>query len=1236
MSQDDYYMNFGKNPASGKADRTPAGRAARPEKAAFEADIAATLGYVPNALRVHEGADDAVRSLWAFARSAYLDSPLPSLFKERLFVHLSRYCPWPYCLARHAGFLMGRGGHPAGDPSAPSQPAEEVAALLSAPGRLQGAEFQAALARLAAMPGTGVPEPGSRAEAGIFAAATEVFLEPADAEAAREALATVLGPRDFDLLLAFLAFVRTVHHWTSTRRIAMDEDVVALLHDHEELARLIAQTPYADQSDVADRLHEEIAQLRRQRDERARAAGSAEMLRLALDAAGQGAWDHDLVTGIAVWDDKACELFGQPAGTALSCERVHDEIVHPDDRARTREALDAATDPRGDGRYAAEYRVILPGGKTRWLSVSGRTLFEGEGHERRPVRMLGTVRDVTGHVRSEHRLRKSEERLAAAIKGGRLGVHDYDPRSGRVDWDQTTRKLWGVPAGEPVTFETFKAGVHPDDLPIIEEALRAAFDPRDERGYAAEYRVINRQTGEVRWVRAEGEAAFEDGKAARLVGTVADITQQKRAEERLRESELRLKRLLDQIFAYVGVLTPEGIMLHANRAPLETAGITLEDLVNRPIEDTYPFAYDEDVQAQVRDAVRRAAAGEVVRYDFRARIAGDARLMVDFQIAPMRDDEGRIIGLIASGTDIDERVRVERAVRKSEELFRNTFENAAVGIGLMRQDGRWLRVNDRLCTISGYDQEELLGKTFRDISHPEDVEADAARFEAMFRGELRGYQMEKRYRRKNGEAVWVNVTRSLQRDSAGAPVHCITIIEDISGRKEAEEGLRRERETLKAIIDNIPVMITVYDPDANMLFLNRETERLLGWTSGDAQRIPLLKACFPDPDHRAKVKEFMEAGEGWMDTHMRTRDGRTLETSWANVRLSDGRRIGIGLDITERKAAEAALRESEEQFRLLADNMSQLAWMTDATGWIYWYNKRWFDFTGTTLEEMQGWGWTRVHHPDHANRVVKKFSESVLSGEPWEDTFPLRGKDGEYRWFLSRALPIRDAQGRVVRWFGTNTDITERLRSERHRELLINELNHRVKNTLAIVQGIARQTFRNDGPDLRKMTKTFQSRLAALAAAHNLLTRSNWEATTLRDLVCEVMAAACMPHPPIHVKGPEVRLRPKQAISFAMAFHELCTNTVKYGALSRDGGRIEVGWTVTENGSGTELKLTWREHGGPAVKPPKRRGFGLRMIEQALANELNGTAQMDFRPEGLVCTIEGTLERNGRNAGWLH
>ena len=149
---------------------------------------------------------------------------------------------------------------------------------------------------------------------------------------------------------------------------------------------------------------------------------------------------------------------------------------------------------------------------------------------------------------------------------------------------------------------------------------------------------------------------------------------------------------------------------------------------------------------------------------------------------------------------------------------------------------------------------------------------------------------------------------------------------------------------------------------------------------------------------------------------------------------SDLRRLDLlsrlAADVIERTSNHESLRISEERFRELADNISQFAWMTDATGSIFWYNQRWYDYTGTTLDEMQGWGWQKVLHPDHVDRVVERFRQAIQHEELWEDTFPLRRANGEWRWFLSRALPIRNPLGVIERWFGTNTDVTEQRETE--------------------------------------------------------------------------------------------------------------------------------------------------------------------------------------------------------------
>lgn len=152
--------------------------------------------------------------------------------------------------------------------------------------------------------------------------------------------------------------------------------------------------------------------------------------------------------------------------------------------------------------------------------------------------------------------------------------------------------------------------------------------------------------------------------------------------------------------------------------------------------------------------------------------------------------------------------------------------------------------------------------------------------------------------------------------------------------------------------------------------------------------------------------------------------------------------------VVERKTTEAALHESEERLRILADNIQNLAWMVDSDGLVFWYNQRWYDYTGTTYEEMKGWGWEKVHHPDHIKRVVDFIKEAWQKGKPWELTFPLRGKDGQYRWFLTRVFPVRDKDGNVERWIGTNTDIEDLRKKhelEQRMELLTEQRNALLK-----------------------------------------------------------------------------------------------------------------------------------------------------------------------------------------------
>ena len=360
----------------------------------------------------------------------------------------------------------------------------------------------------------------------------------------------------------------------------------------------------------------------------------------------------------------------------------------------------------------------------------------------------------------------------------------------------------------------------------------------------------------------------------------------------------------------------------------------------------------------------------------------------------------------------------------------------------------------------------------------------------------------------------------------------------------------------------------------------------------------------------------VKLSDGSMSFEMRVRPYRTVDNVIDGV-------VCTFIDITAREAADAALRASEQQFHLMAESMPQLAWIMDGDGYIFWYNRRWFDYTNTTLEDMKGWGWQSVHHPDEIERVVTNLKHCIATGQIWEDTFPLRGADGNYRTFLSRAEPFRDESNKIVRWFGTNTDIEDQKRGEELRELLLREMDHRVKNLFAIVGGVVMISARNAATP-QEMAATVQGRLGALANAHKLIRQDKLDAK--RETTLAILAGSILsPHTDTAmIEGPEVVLADDAVTSLALVLHELATNAAKYGSLSVSDGRVAINWTVNDE----KLMLKWEERGGPVViGPPERQGFGSMLARNTVCGQLDGEFDFQWNSLGLAVFVTIPFDR---------
>jgi PAS domain S-box-containing protein len=331
-----------------------------------------------------------------------------------------------------------------------------------------------------------------------------------------------------------------------------------------------------------------------------------------------------------------------------------------------------------------------------------------------------------------------------------------------------------------------------------------------------------------------------------------------------------------------------------------------------------------------------------------------------------------------------------------------------------------------------------------------------------------------------------------------------------------------------------------------------------------------------------------------------------------------------GAAAVERARGERAVRDSEALLRAIGESSAELIFAKDRKHRLIYANPATLTAIGRNREEAIGRTEREWHaDPAEAEAIIATDDEVMKSGkvQRFEQHFTPPG--GNKRIYESTKAAMRDHNGDVIGVVGVSTDITERHRDQAHLNLLVAELNHRVKNTLAIVQSLAHQTFRGAGIQATART-AFEGRLAALATAHNLLTRERWEATDLETVVVETLAAQVSDPTSVSIRGPRVRLDPKTAVSIAMALHELATNAIKYGALSVDGGHVTLRWSSGSTDA-PRLLLDWRESGGPKVTAPTTRGFGSRMIERALASELRGRVKLEYLADGLHCAIDAPL-----------
>lgn len=458
----------------------------------------------------------------------------------------------------------------------------------------------------------------------------------------------------------------------------------------------------------------------------------------------------------------------------------------------------------------------------------------------------------------------------------------------------------------------------------------------------------------------------------------------------------------------------------------------------------------------------------------------------------------------------------------------------------------------------------------------------------------------------------------------------------VMARREAEAELRR----FGHLFEQAPGAVAILrGPDHVIEIANPAYLALVG--NRDIQGKPVAQALpeVVEQGFVALLDKVWDSGETYRGTAIPVslnRGGiteiRHLDFVYQPVVAPSGERQGIfvqATDVSERVRAEQALRDSEARYEAIVNSIDQMIWSTLPDGFHDYYNDRWYEYTGVPYGSTDGEGWNGMFHPDDQDRAWKVWRHSLETGEPYHIEYRLRHRSGEYRWVIGRAQCVRDGEGRIVRWYGTCTDVHDLKMAEEARQLLLRELNHRVKNLFTIATGMISMTARS-ATSPQEMAVTLKGRLMALAKAHALIRIGESGVDAPREVPLEALLREILrPHldagrrDQVRLNGPEVLLGERTSTGLALILHELATNAAKYGALAAADGRLAVGWRV----EGERLRLDWTEHlpaGG--VTRPSQPGFGSSLAQSTVRGQLRGTIAVDWADSGIAIALEMPAE----------
>ncbi len=639
-------------------------------------------------------------------------------------------------------------------------------------------------------------------------------------------------------------------------------------------------------------------------------------------------------------------------------------------------------------------------------------------------------------------LRKSEERLQAVVENLTEGLVLCDAEGKMLLWNRAGMEMHGFKDLEdcqralPEFSNLFDIRtLDGAPLPFSEWPLPRLL--RGEQLRNVELQVRNIANGPARVFSYNGNLVQCPGGERLALTSITDVTERKRIEQDLKAGEERLTVVTENAQVGLVMVDRERRYKYTNAAYSKILRLPSNDLAGQRVEDVLPGLY----QTQICPRLDQAFAGERVSYEMHQASAGTGRHFAVRYEPTLVDGEVPFVVVVI--IDITERKEAE-ATRVLLSAIIDSSHDAIVGKDLSGMVTSW---NAGAQRMFGYTAQEMIGRSVTSL-----IPADRQDEEESILSRIRSGQVVEHFdtvrTRKGGDVLNVSVTVSPIRDPDGNVVGASKIARDITRRKEIEARLRdsevaqrRAAEAQTGVLNALPAHIALLDPAGVIVAVNESWRRFATFNALQSADFTIgvnyLQVCETAVGDCSTESLLVSAGlrnvlaarkhsfEIEYPCHSPS-EKRWFRLMAAPLRpgLQEGAVI-MYIDVTDRRLAEEASRESEERFRTMANAIPQLAWVARADGYIFWYNQRWYEYTGTQAEDMKGWGWQGVHDPQALPHVMAQWTAAIASQATFEMEFPLRGANGKFRRFLTRAVPLKNAEDCVVQWFGTNTDVEE-------------------------------------------------------------------------------------------------------------------------------------------------------------------------------------------------------------------